>query len=235
MKFLAEAERLWGFAPDIEITLEANPSSVETAKFAGLAAAGVNRVSMGFQAMNDVDLRRLGRIHTVAEARRAFDIARTTFDRVSFDLIYARQDHGKMAVNRSFDGNRLSVANRRYAQGIGTHASSDIQYQLPDNAETFSFMVALDDEVGTADVQFSVWGDGKLLWQSAPIYGYERHIPTHKLNIQGVKILNLKVAPLKDDKWDHANWVNTVITFVTESETPTQDATLPAAASSSAD
>lgn len=126
-------------------------------------------------------------------------------------LIYARQDHGKMAVNRSFDGNRLSVANRRYAQGIGTHASSDIQYQLPDNAETFSFMVALDDEVGTADVQFSVWGDGKLLWQSAIIYGYERHIPTHKLNIQGVKILNLKVAPLKDDKWDHANWVNTVI------------------------
>ncbi|OZY84738.1 hypothetical protein CBP51_16350 [Cellvibrio mixtus] len=130
-------------------------------------------------------------------------------------LIYARQDHGKMAVNRSFDGNRLSVANRRYAQGIGTHASSDIQYQLPDNAETFSFMAALDDEVGTADVQFSVWGDGKLLWQSAIIYGYERHIPTYKLDIRGVKMLNLKVASLKDERWDHANWINTVITLAT--------------------
>ncbi len=133
-------------------------------------------------------------------------------------LVYARQDHGKMAINRSFDGNRLSVANRRYAQGIGTHASSDIQYQLPDNAETFSFMVALDDEVGTADVQFSVWGDGQLLWQSAPIYGYERNIPTHKVNVRSVKMLNLKVAPLKDDRWDHANWVNTVI-HLTQSNT----------------
>ena len=126
-------------------------------------------------------------------------------------LVYARQDHGTMAINRSFDGNKLSVANRRYAQGIGTHANSDIQYQLPDNAEIFSFMVALDDEVGTADVQFSVWGDGKLLWQSNPIYGYERNIPTQKIDIRGVRMLNLKVTPLKDDKWDHANWVNTVI------------------------
>lgn len=126
-------------------------------------------------------------------------------------LIYARQDHGTMAINRSFDGNKLSVANRRYAQGIGTHARSDIQYELPDNAKEFSFMVALDDEVGTADVQFSVWGDGKLLWQSNPIYGYERNIPTQKIDISGVRMLNLKVAPLKDDKWDHANWVNTVI------------------------
>ncbi len=72
-------------------------------------------------------------------------------------------------------------------------------------------MVALDDEVGTADVQFSVWGDGKLLWQSNPIYGYERNIPTQKIDIRGVRMVNLKVTPLKDDKWDPANWVNTVI------------------------
>jgi hypothetical protein len=127
-------------------------------------------------------------------------------------LVYARQDHGTMAINRSFDGNKLSVANRRYAQGIGTHANSDIQYQLPDNAEIFSFMVALDDEVGTADVQFSVWGDGKLLWQSTIIYGYERYRPTHEIDVRGVKILNLKVSSLKDERWDHANWINTVIT-----------------------
>lgn len=89
---LGAVRQHWPLVNDPEITLEANPGSVEAGRFADYRAAGVNRVSMGFQAMNDVDLRRLGRIHTVAEARRAFDIARTTFDRVSFDLIYARQD-----------------------------------------------------------------------------------------------------------------------------------------------
>ncbi|TNF20156.1 MAG: coproporphyrinogen III oxidase [Rhodobacteraceae bacterium] len=82
----------WTLANDIEITLEANPGSVETARFAGFRAAGVNRVSLGVQALNDRDLQRLGRIHDVAAARRALGIARKTFDRVSFDLIYARQD-----------------------------------------------------------------------------------------------------------------------------------------------
>ena len=124
---------------------------------------------------------------------------------------YARQDHGAMAINRSFDGNKLSIANRRYAQGIGTHSRSDIQYQLPESAKTFSFKAALDDEVGTADVKFSVWGDGKLLWESPAIYGYERNIPTQHIDVTGIKLLNLKVDPLKDDKWDHANWVNTII------------------------
>ncbi|WP_245514006.1 radical SAM family heme chaperone HemW [Antarcticimicrobium luteum] len=82
----------WPFSNDIEITLEANPGSVEVGRFAGYRDAGVNRVSMGIQALNDADLRRLGRIHTVAEARAALDVARSCFDRVSFDLIYARQD-----------------------------------------------------------------------------------------------------------------------------------------------
>ena len=85
-------DRLWGLAPDAEITLEANPTSIEAARFAAYAAAGVNRVSMGAQALNDADLKRLGRMHTAAEARAAFDIARGAFERVSFDLIYARQD-----------------------------------------------------------------------------------------------------------------------------------------------
>jgi putative oxygen-independent coproporphyrinogen III oxidase len=86
------AQSHWSGANDIEITLEANPSSVESGKFQGFKQAGVNRISMGIQALNDTDLRRLGRIHTVSEARAAFDIARSCFDRVSFDLIYARQD-----------------------------------------------------------------------------------------------------------------------------------------------
>ena len=88
---IESAQEIWSFANDIEITLEANPGSVEAGRFAGYRDGGVNRVSMGFQALNDEDLRRLGRIHTVAEGKAAFDIARNCFDRVSFDLIYARQ------------------------------------------------------------------------------------------------------------------------------------------------
>jgi oxygen-independent coproporphyrinogen-3 oxidase len=81
----------WTLAPDAEITLEANPTSVEAGRFRALAAAGVNRLSMGVQSLRDADLRALGRLHTAAEARSAFDIARAAFGRVSFDLIYARQ------------------------------------------------------------------------------------------------------------------------------------------------
>ncbi len=87
---LDEAERLWGFAPDIEITLEANPSSVEAGKFEDLAAAGVNRVSLGLQALDDETLRFLGRLHDAREGLQALACAQATFERVSFDLIYAR-------------------------------------------------------------------------------------------------------------------------------------------------
>jgi oxygen-independent coproporphyrinogen-3 oxidase len=82
----------WRIANDLEVTLEANPTSVEAGRFRAYGQAGVNRLSMGVQALNDRDLQRLGRMHTAAEARRAFDIARDAFSRVSFDLIYARQD-----------------------------------------------------------------------------------------------------------------------------------------------
>lgn len=82
----------WPMVNDPEITLEANPSSIEASRFRGFREAGVNRISMGMQAMNDADLRKLGRRHTAKEAVAAFDIARNCFDRVSFDLIYARQD-----------------------------------------------------------------------------------------------------------------------------------------------
>ena len=81
----------WAVSNDLEVTLEANPTSVEAGKFASFAQAGVNRLSMGIQSLKDSDLKSLGRLHTAAEARRAFDIARDHFSRVSFDLIYARQ------------------------------------------------------------------------------------------------------------------------------------------------
>jgi oxygen-independent coproporphyrinogen-3 oxidase len=87
---IAEIGALWKLAPDAEITLEANPNSVDADRFAGYRQAGVNRVSIGVQSLDPEQLRALGRIHSVAEARRALAIARATFDRVSFDLIYAR-------------------------------------------------------------------------------------------------------------------------------------------------
>jgi oxygen-independent coproporphyrinogen-3 oxidase len=80
----------WSVAPDAEVTLEANPTSVEAQHFAGYRAAGVNRVSVGVQALHDDDLKQLGRQHSSAEAIAAFRLAARTFPRVSFDLIYAR-------------------------------------------------------------------------------------------------------------------------------------------------
>jgi len=92
-----EVARLWHMGNAVEITLEANPTSVEAGKFAAFNLAGVNRVSMGIQALNDVDLKRLGRLHSTTEALQAFDIARKYYNRVSFDLIYARQDQSLSA------------------------------------------------------------------------------------------------------------------------------------------
>ena len=89
---ISAAERHWGFADNIEITLEANPSSVEASRFADLAAAGVNRVSLGLQSLEDAALAFLGRAHSVAESLDALDVAQSHFGRVNIDLIYARPD-----------------------------------------------------------------------------------------------------------------------------------------------
>jgi oxygen-independent coproporphyrinogen-3 oxidase len=80
----------WHVPAGIEVTLEANPSSVEADRFRGYRTAGVNRVSLGVQALNDPDLRFLGRLHNVADALKAIELARAIFPRMSFDLIYAR-------------------------------------------------------------------------------------------------------------------------------------------------
>jgi len=81
----------WAVDDGAEITLEANPTSVEAENFAGYAAAGVNRLSLGIQALDDADLKALGRLHTADEALTALTLAKQNFDRVSFDLIYARE------------------------------------------------------------------------------------------------------------------------------------------------
>jgi putative oxygen-independent coproporphyrinogen III oxidase len=80
----------WSVASDVEVTLEANPTSVEATRFRGYRAAGVNRVSLGVQALDDAALKELGRLHTAQEALDAVAVARSIFNRYSFDLIYAR-------------------------------------------------------------------------------------------------------------------------------------------------
>lgn len=87
---LDSVSRLWTMDEDVEITLEANPGSVEAEKFAAFRAAGINRLSLGVQALNDADLKFLGRAHSVAEARQAIELSQRYFPRSSFDLIYAR-------------------------------------------------------------------------------------------------------------------------------------------------
>lgn len=99
----------WRLRPDAEITLEANPTSAEAGRFRAYAGAGVTRLSMGVQALRDRDLRALGRLHTAAEARAAFDLARAAFGQVSFDLIYARQGQS-LAAWRAELGEALELA-----------------------------------------------------------------------------------------------------------------------------
>ncbi|MCH9806814.1 MAG: radical SAM family heme chaperone HemW [Alphaproteobacteria bacterium] len=106
---------LWNLADGAEITLEANPGSVEAARFRGFRAAGVNRVSLGVQSLIEADLKALGRIHSVAEAKAALKIATDTFERVSFDLIYARSGQtldgwrSELAEALSFGSSHLSL------------------------------------------------------------------------------------------------------------------------------
>jgi len=99
----------WAVAPDLEVTLEANPNSAEAGRFEAFAAAGVNRLSLGVQALDPAALRRLGRAHDRAEAIAAIERARSTFPRFSFDLIYARPGQSVAAWQEEL-GEALSLA-----------------------------------------------------------------------------------------------------------------------------
>jgi oxygen-independent coproporphyrinogen-3 oxidase len=139
---IAAAEAHWGFTPGIEITLEANPSSVEAARFADLAAAGVNRVSLGLQALDDGALRFLGRAHGVAEGLAALETAQAAFARVSFDLIYALPGQSEEAWE----------AELRRALSFGTgHLSL---YQLTIEPGTRFAAMAAKGELAAADPDF---------------------------------------------------------------------------------
>lgn len=121
---IEKAVGLFGAAPDLEVTLEANPTSVEGDKFRAFAEAGVNRTSVGVQALNDKDLGFLGRQHSVYEARSALDLALETFERVSFDLIYARP------------GQSLEAWQEELKIALGIGASHLSLYQLTIEPET---------------------------------------------------------------------------------------------------
>jgi putative oxygen-independent coproporphyrinogen III oxidase len=107
--------KVYNVLPGAEVTLEANPSSVEAERFRGYRTAGVNRVSLGVQSLRDEELRKLGRIHSVAEAKAAISIAAKTFDRFTFDLIYARpgqlpeQWRAELAEGLELAGSHMSL------------------------------------------------------------------------------------------------------------------------------
>ncbi|HET6221992.1 MAG TPA: radical SAM family heme chaperone HemW [Dongiaceae bacterium] len=121
---IERATERWTPAPGIEITLEANPTSVEAGKFAGFRLAGVNRVSLGVQALNDADLAALGRQHSAAEAVAAVRLAQRHFPRVSFDLIYARS------------GQSLSAWRMELAEALELASEHLSVYQLTIEPET---------------------------------------------------------------------------------------------------
>ncbi len=116
--------KYWRVAPDAEISLEANPTSVEATRFRGYRSAGVNRVSLGVQALDDASLKTLGRLHTAQEAMDAVAIARSAFDRYSFDLIYARP------------GQTPAMWEAELRRAIGEAAEHLSLYQLTIEAET---------------------------------------------------------------------------------------------------
>ncbi|GAA0784607.1 coproporphyrinogen III oxidase [Roseibium denhamense] len=123
-RVLNAVARLWPVDEAVEISLEANPSSVEAGRFKGYRSAGVNRVSLGVQSLIDADLKFLGRLHDAETARKAIEIARSTFPRLSFDLIYARP------------GQTLAGWEKELAEAVSLAADHLSLYQLTIEEET---------------------------------------------------------------------------------------------------
>ncbi|GHF15627.1 coproporphyrinogen III oxidase [Kordiimonas sediminis] len=126
--------------PDLEITLEANPSSVEANRFRAYRSAGVNRLSVGIQSLRDDALQFLGRLHSVDEAKKALQVARDNFERVSFDLIYARPEmtleswQAELAEALTYDPDHLSLYQLTIEEGTAFyHQFARGKYKLPDD------------------------------------------------------------------------------------------------------
>jgi len=158
---LTKVRATWPIVNDIEVTLEANPTSVEAGRFNGYRDAGVNRVSMGIQALNDHDLKALGRLHTASEAMAAFEIARSAFDRVSFDLIYARQDQSlqaweselKEALALAVDHLSLYQLTIEEGTAFGDRFAAGKLRDLPDDDRAADMFALTQDICGDAGLQ----------------------------------------------------------------------------------
>ena len=153
---LDEIASLWRLEPGAEITLEANPSSVEAARFRDYRRVGINRVSLGVQSLNDADLRALGRLHSVTEALAAIDVSRETFERVSFDLIYARPSQTpaawavELARALKLAGRHLSLYQLTIEQGTPyAELYARGKLRVPDNEAAHAFY-ALTQEMTEA-------------------------------------------------------------------------------------
>lgn len=151
---LSAVRRTWQIANDFEVTLESNPTSVESGRFRAYRDAGVNRVSLGVQSLRDADLQKLGRRHSAREARQAFEIARDNFERVSFDLMYARQgqtaqdwrDELKEALSMAVDHVSLYQLTIEPGTAFGERFSRGGLRDLPDD-DVQADMYALTQEV----------------------------------------------------------------------------------------
>ena len=155
-KVLTHVDRLWGLDPTVEISLEANPTSVEAAHLAGYKAAGVNRLSLGIQSLDPEALTFLGRTHSCEEALGAIRAAQQIFDRYSFDLIYARPgqslDHWREELSRALDmaGGHLSLYQLTIEPGTAfatRHARGE--FQMPDEALSDDLYELTGQLVGT--------------------------------------------------------------------------------------
>ncbi|MEH7829292.1 radical SAM family heme chaperone HemW [Gemmobacter denitrificans] len=213
---IAAALTSWPGTNDPEITLEANPGSVETARFTAYRSAGVNRVSLGLQALNDSDLRRLGRTHDARQGLRALDIALSVFDRASFDLIYARQDQSlkdwqtelKLAIDLGASHMSLyqltiepgTVFNERHQRG---------QLKgLPDDelaADFYDLTNAMMEDAGLPAYEISNHSragqesrHNQIYWQAGDYAGIGPGAHG-RLTLQGIR--NSTVAERQPDRW----------------------------------
>lgn len=163
---LDKVHDLWPLANDVEVTLEANPTSVESSRFADYRRSGVNRLSVGIQSFSDDHLRSLGRLHSASEARQALEMANQHFDRVSFDLIYARQDQSmqdwekELSYALALEPDHLSLYQLTIEDGtaFGRRQAEGKLLGLPDDglaAEMYAVTQVLCDQAGLPAYEIS--------------------------------------------------------------------------------
>jgi len=127
-----------------------------------------------------------------------------------YSVTFAHQEYSVYKINASVDGKAISVGEKRYANGIGTHANSIITFSIPHEATELNVHYGLDDEVGAAEVVFEIWEADKRLWQSEVVYGYEK-AKSISVPLNGSGSLTLEVDSHGENTWDHADWIEPIL------------------------